>query len=168
MENNKAIFTEIYQENVWGSTESVSGSGSQLSQTLHLRNELPVLLHDLSIRSFLDLPCGDCNWMNKVDLGGIDYIGGDIVAELVDRNRQFYRESSRRFKHLDIVSSILPRVDAILCRDCLVHLPLGSIFAALKNICSSGAFYLLTTHFSFRTIASNHDISTGGMAPAEF
>src|SRR5271166_1903390 len=134
MDNNTDVFTDIFKNKLWGSSESVSGTGSQLSQTRHLRAELPLLLRELNIKSILDLPCGDFNWMKLVELGGITYIGGDIVSDIVERNRKLYETRNRKFEHIDIISSSLPETDAVLCRDCLVHFPHADIFAALKNI----------------------------------
>ncbi|WP_423193215.1 class I SAM-dependent methyltransferase [Cupriavidus sp. H18C2] len=157
----QAVFTEIYHRNQWGSPESVSGSGSEMTRTRHLRTELPHLLREFNIRSVLDIPCGDFNWMRHVDLGGVHYIGADIVPELVEHNRRTYRGPRIQFEHLDVIASPLPKVDAVLCRDGLVHFPHASIAAALRNICSSGALYLLTTHFSFRTPSANEEIDFG-------
>jgi hypothetical protein len=119
------------------------------------------MLRELNIRSLLDLPCGDFNWMQHVELGEIQYIGGDIVSELIERNRKLYSRALRRFEHLDLTSSPLPKIDAVLCRDCLGHLPYASILAALENICSSGALYLLTTHFTFRSLPANEEVTSG-------
>jgi hypothetical protein len=77
-----------FQKNAWASRESVSGTGSELNRTYHLRRELPVLLSELKVRSLLDLPCGDFNWMAHVELGDIRYVGADIIAELIDRNQK--------------------------------------------------------------------------------
>lgn len=98
MEGEQKVFSEIFQKNAWASRESVSGTGSELNRTYHLRRELPVLLSELKIRSLLDLPCGDFNWMAHVDLGAIHYIGADIIAELIDRNRKLYASPLRASK----------------------------------------------------------------------
>jgi len=63
MEGEQKVFAEIFQRNAWASRESVSGTGSELGRTYHLRRELPVVLSELNVRSLLDLPCGDFNWM---------------------------------------------------------------------------------------------------------
>jgi len=161
MEEAQEVFTEIYRRNVWGSTESASGSGSEMRRTYHLRNELPYLLRELNVRSLLDIPCGDFNWMQHVDLGDIHYIGADIVPALIERNRAIYAGPRRQFEHLDLITSPLPKVDAVLCRDGLVHLPHAGIAAALRNICASGALYLLTTHFTYRIPSANEEIALG-------
>ncbi len=64
----RAAFRRIYTRNAWGSKGSVSGSGSESEFTASLRVTLPDLLRELGVRSVLDAPCGDFNWMQGVDL----------------------------------------------------------------------------------------------------
>jgi hypothetical protein len=144
-----------------GPGNSMSGTGSSLSVTTYLRQDLPILLNEYNVRVFLDLPCGDFNWMKEVDLGEIQYIGGDIISDLVERNQRLYSSPLRTFQRLDLTTSALPRADAVMCRDCLVHLSDASVFAALRNICNSGANYLLTTHYTARAQVHNYDIPDG-------
>lgn len=59
-----------------------------------------------------------------------------------------------------MVEDDLPRGDAVLCRDALIHLSLTDILRALSNIRRSGAKYLLAT--SHETTSANTDIATGG------
>ena len=47
----------------------------------------------------------------------------------------------------DITCDPLPRCDAILCRDALVHLSFANIERALANFRRSGAAWLITTTF---------------------
>jgi hypothetical protein len=55
-------------------------------------------------------------------------------------------------------------VDLILCRDCLVHLPLADAVNAVDNLRRSGSQYLLTTTFVNRD--DNRDIpAAGGWRP---
>lgn len=54
-----AIFTDIYKGNKWHDNESFSGSGSNLEQTKAIREILPELINNLSIKTMLDIPCGD-------------------------------------------------------------------------------------------------------------
>ena len=144
-------FRQFYLENTFGAVESFSGGGSSLFQTRIVRRELPMLLKKLGISSMMDIPCGDFNWMHSVDLGSIRYIGGDIVPELVERNRAQYASEQHSFMHLDAVSGPLPEVDLIFCRDCLVHIPLADALKAIRTFKASGARWLLTTTFVSRT-----------------
>lgn len=152
------VFTSIYAEHAWEG-QSVSGQGSDGEQTAYLRQQLPVLFAQWNVRRVLDAPCGDFNWMQHVPLSLDEYIGADIVAELIADNQAKYGDTMRRFAKLDIARDDLPTVDLILCRDCLVHLCFRDIRAALNNFKRSGSTYLLTTTFPQQP--KNWDIQTG-------
>jgi SAM-dependent methyltransferase len=156
-------FRHIYETNHWSEAESVSGPGSTLEETEPIRRELPALLGELGATSLLDLPCGDFHWMQHTDLAGIDYIGGDLVGELIERNQAQHAHEGINFRKLDLVRDTLPTVDAVLCRDCLVHLSFGDAQAALANVARSGVKWLLTT--SFPGVERNDDIVTGQWRP---
>ena len=154
-------FDKIYENNGFLGTESVSGEGSSLFQTRIIREELPKLLADLGVRHFLDVPCGDWNWMRYVDLAGINYTGGDIVQAIVDRNNEAYGNENRNFECLNIITGPLPKADLIFCRDCLVHLNYADSLAALGQFRKSGATWLLTT--TFTGLDSNDDLFEGSV-----
>ena len=156
-------FARIYQTNLWFDAESRSGTGSNLDVTAQLRASLPHLLRRLNTRRLLDVPCGDFNWMNHVELPGIEYIGGDIVQPLIEANRERYESPARRFMKVDVINGPLPKADVILCRDCLVHFSFANIIAAFQTMKSSGAEYLLTTTFPAREV--NKDIVDGDWRP---
>lgn len=143
-------FIKIYKKNIFGSSESRSGSGSTLEQTAYIREVLPAVLRELNVKSFLDVPCGDFNWLKLVDLSGVQYIGGDIVPDLVEKNNQAYATPERTFKTINIIQDELPKVDAIFCRDCLVHMKFDHAMQALQNFKNSGSTYLITTTFTDR------------------
>ncbi len=154
------VFTKIYKDNHWKSSESISGKGSGHEQTKSLIKNLEKLLNDMNITSTLDIPCGDFKWMQKVDFSKIDYIGADIVEELIKNNKKQYNEKNNfKFIVLDLIKDTLPKSDLIIVRDCLVHFSYADIFTAIKNIKSSGCKYFLTTTFPNHHL--NHDIITG-------
>ncbi|WP_333875326.1 class I SAM-dependent methyltransferase [Flavobacterium sp.] len=158
---NQRVFTKIYRHDLFNTRSSndhnvsKSGSGSDLEQTKALIEQLPVLFQKYKIQSLLDLPCGDFFWMQKVDLTGIQYTGGDIVADVIKKNNAAFASEHIAFREIDIINDDLPKVDLILCRDLLVHLKNQQIIAALKNIKKSGSKYLLTT--SFKNTTHNQD-----------
>jgi SAM-dependent methyltransferase len=156
----KTVFAEIYHNNAWNDSESVSGRGSTLARTRAIVTSLPGLLKELQAGTLLDAACGDFNWAQHINLGDIKYIGVDIVPELIERNRQLYEQAGRTFLSLDISKSRLPRADLILCRECLIHLSFGRIKQVISNFKKSGAKYLLcTTH---TTVSENIDCPDGG------
>lgn len=154
------VFSEIYHKNLWKDPESVSGRGSTLARAATIMARLPPLLEELRAETLLDAPCGDFNWMRHTDLGRVRYIGGDVVPDLIERNRRLYGGGGRTFLVLDVTKSRLPRADVILCRDCLIHLSFARIRSAVANFKRSGATYLAcTTHTSVR---ENTDCPDGG------
>ena len=152
------VFTRIYTKRRWKG-ESASGAGSSLEQTRVLREALPALLRELEAGSLFDIPCGDMHWMKLVDLGAVKYIGADIVRPLIERNRETLGSSGRRFEIVNLIADPLPAADAVLCRDCLVHLCHADVRAALDNVKRSGARWLLTT--TYTGPRPNDDILTG-------
>jgi hypothetical protein len=158
----KQLFTEIFRENKWEIEESHSGRGSTLIETEVIRKALPPLIRELKCESLLDIPCGDFYWMKFVELGA-EYIGGDIVDELVKNNQEQFGCFDRRFVILDLIGDELPKCDMVLCRDCLVHFSYQHISQAIQNIKKSGSKYLLTTTFVERT--RNEDIPTSAWRP---
>ena len=150
------IFEWISSTNKWGSEESVSGKGSELARTEAIRAWFPTLLERFDVRSMLDLPCGDLNWLGDLQLPPT-YIGADIVPLLVQRNQQQY--PNLEFKVMDACRDPMPDVDMILMRDLLVHLCFEDIELVVTNICNSGATYLACT--TYPEIEENIDKLTG-------
>ena len=158
-QNIENTFTEIYKNGSWGSSESVSGRGSEIEQTKKIIEELPILYKKLGIESVLDIPCGDYNWMQFVDNRSVDYIGADIVEDLIVENRKKFPNVN--FQHLDLASSQLPKVDLVIARDVLVHMTYDMIEKSINNIIKSGSKYLLTTTFTSENI--NYNLPENGM-----
>jgi hypothetical protein len=158
--SNKDVFTEIYNTNYWNSAESISGEGSELKQVEVLINELNKLIQERQIKTLLDVPCGDFNWMKKVDLSNVQYRGGDIVEALIKKNIEANKDNDNiRFDVIDLMNDKLPKSDLIVVRDCLVHLSYNDVFKAIENIKKSGSKYLFTT--TYPSHKTNYDIVTG-------
>jgi hypothetical protein len=161
----EAVFSWYYDRPVWGrGAESISGGGSTTAATETIRSALPKLISDFGVRTMLDIPCGDGNWMSQVPLNLDLYIGADIVQQLVDFNLRRWGETERRkFAKLDLTRDGLPRVDLIFCRDCLVHLSDANVIRGLANIKASGSTYLIST--TFPNHPENADIVDGEWRP---
>ena len=160
--SNETRFTKIYKINHWSSQESRSGEGSGLVYTKNLRSQLPHVFQKYNIHKLLDAPCGDFNWMQHVIIDSeIEYIGGDIVRDIVVNNNNSYGSEKILFMHLNIISDALPEADMMIVRDCLFHFCYKDIHKFLNNFYDSNIPLLLTTNHlgsSFK----NYDIRTGG------
>jgi hypothetical protein len=112
-----AEFAAIFHAGTWGGKDSVSGPGSEPDQTGVLLRELPALFRELQVSTVLDLPCGDFHWMRDVDLSGVAYTGGDVVEEIIQRNRERYRRDNVVFQRLDLLGDDLPPADLVTTSD---------------------------------------------------
>lgn len=141
-------FQRIHDVNLWGASQSASGLGSELEATGVLRRELPRLLARLKIGSLLDAPCGDAGWINAAN-PQVRYVGVDIVPDLITRlqARAATAGIAGEYHLADITRDRLPRCEAVLCRDCLVHLSFANIARAVANFRRCGATWLIATTF---------------------
>ncbi len=145
MENYKNIFTDIYDNNGFGSLESKSGPGSTLDETQKLRESIKKLIKDKNIKSVVDIPCGDFNWMKEIVFNFENYIGGDIVKKAIDENNERYSNNRIKFIEFDILNDEIPTGDLLIVRDIIGHFPIEDGVKILKNILNSKCKYLLST-----------------------
>jgi len=137
-----------------GLPETLCGGGSTMEATAHIREQIPALLHDLGVKSVLDAPCGDLNWMRHVSLKGIEYFG-------VDFDRWHIETAKLHQPNVmvgDIAEGVLPTVDLILSRDFLQHLPNATVWKVLRNFTGAAEWLLMTSH----TNSQNDDIQRAG------
>jgi SAM-dependent methyltransferase len=151
-------FAVIYKNNLWNNEESVSGAGSTIGNTVALRARLPALLMQYGVKSLVDAGCGDHGWMATLDVD-VDYLGLDIVPELIAANAKAYGSPRRRFQVADLTVEPIPKADLVLCRDCLFHCSFEDAHKVLANVGRSGAKYLLATHCPTEPV--NVDVETG-------
>jgi len=159
--DHKKVFEHIFDSRYWGDKESVSGLGSSMSQTEHVRRELPLLMKRHNLHTLFDAPCGDLHWMRHIlETNDIAYIGGDIVPGVVEAAKANCPSKNASFRVFDIMTDDFPKADIWLCRDVLFHLSNKNIFETLRNFGRSEIPYILvTTHTAPEVI--NRNIVTG-------
>lgn len=134
--------------------ETTCGPGSTLVATRTVREWLPGALERPGVRTLLDAPCGDRNWIRRVELP-CAYVGVDNEPVHVMRAR----DDGADVREADICVDDLPRCDAILARDFFQHLSFAHEAMALNNLKRTGAAWLITTCHGRAGAA---DIETGG------
>lgn len=148
MNNNiQNIFFNIYKTNHWGSDQSASGKGSELYQAKNSIDTIKTVIDNYKISSIFDASCGDFNWMRMVDLSNVNYIGSDIVKDLVESNNKKYSMDNISFISLDMTEDNIPKSDLVLVRDTFFHFSNNLIKKAINNIKKSESKYLLTTSY---------------------
>ena len=160
--DRQSRFGAIYEGGLWHSSESGSGQGSELGYTENLRRWLPGVIRAHDIKSVVDAPCGDFNWMRLVlqDVN-VDYSGFDIVASVIERNAAHNSGERVTFEVADICKDPLPDCDLLIIRDCLFHLSLDDIDLVLRNIAAVNYKFLLTTTHKTPEGFVNSDIVSG-------
>jgi len=156
MSQLREIFTDVFTNWRFGGwPESKSGGGSTLDATEVLRRQIRELVKDLDIKTVVDLPCGDFNWMKEIVYGFEHYTGCDIVPELIEKNQR-YSNSIIDFKVLDATVDEIPTADLLITRDLLGHLSLEDGKKVLDNILRSNCKYLLSTTWYNKNDESYH------------
>jgi SAM-dependent methyltransferase len=154
----KEIFTQIIKNGTWSTHPC--GPGSTMKYTKGLRKELLPLVERHGFKSILDLSCGDYSWMHATGISEkIQYIGSDIVDNMIDENRKKYPGID--FRVLDLTKDKLPDADLLFCRDCLLHLSFSDIDKAFKNIAKSNIKYILLSNWFADSAENTRDIKTG-------
>ena len=158
----RSKFDRVFLNNLFDGQSSKSGNGSSVEQTQELARALPGVFAQLKIQSLLDIPCGDLEWMSKINLGSVDYIGGDVAPSLISYLRNNFPKL--KFVEANIVLDPLPQVDLVFCRDLFVHLSTRDVKAAIRNIKKSKSKYLASTTFVKREMNKNLPYISNGVA----
>ncbi|MEW5993187.1 MAG: tetratricopeptide repeat protein [Candidatus Zixiibacteriota bacterium] len=135
--------------------ESHCGAGSYLANTVEIRQFLASAIRKYNIQSMIDVACGDWNWMRLVDLQGVTYTGYDLDEGFIAENRK--RFPQHRFIVADVLRTVWPQVDLILCRDLMIHLADEDNLTLLESFRRSGSTWLMAT--TYDKLEKNRDFT---------
>lgn len=156
------IFERYAVSNHWKEKQSVSGPGSTLLQTETLRKSLEVVLAQLEIKSLVDLPCGDFNWMSRVALPKA-YLGLDVSKTVIELNQTRWKRPGVDFEVFNILESPPPSGDLLMCRDLIQHFSHSDAKIAVSNLLRGRNKWIAITTFPDRYL--NKKIRTGDWTP---
>ena len=160
----KEAMNQVYAKNLWGgkSSEFYSGEGSHIPEivTPYLEVVTSFLTSFDVPLTVCDLGCGDFNVGKELVKHAKKYIAVDIVKDLVERNKEKFKEENLEFQCLDIAVDDLPSGDCAIVRQVLQHLSNAEVKAVLNKL-SDFKYLILTEHLPIGNFTPNEDIISG-------
>jgi hypothetical protein len=136
-----------------------SGPGSTLEFSAPYRKFLATFIKEHKIHSIVDLGCGDMEIMRAVDIGNAAYLGVDVIAERIARNK--VKCPYFAFEQHDIHTWTPPPTELVLCKDVIQHWSTENIQAWLDLMKKAQFRYALITNCNYGPTV-NTNIATGG------
>ena len=147
-----------------GTCNYYSGEGSHLDIFVKPYCELikKFLSEHPEIKRVIDLGCGDFNVASQFINDNINYIGVDIVPDMIESHKKNYSSEHVNFMCLDIVEDELPDGDLCLIRQVLQHLNNNDI-AKILDHCRKYKYVLITESVTpkDKALIFNADIHEG-------
>lgn len=160
----KKAMEQIYRENLWGksTTEFYSGEGSHtLKQVMPYVHKVKTFLQSFdNLFTVCDLGCGDFNIGKQLFPFTKQYIAVDIVNDLIEYNKQYFKAPQLEFLCLDIAKENLPKADCVILRQVLQHLSNKEIKAILEKLYAY-KYIILTEHVPEEAFEPNKDLISG-------
>jgi hypothetical protein len=164
------IFTNIYENKIWGNNNSEyyngsSGGGSEIDYNKD--TYVPFLkdfIRNNNIKNIVDLGCGDfkCGTLIYDDLD-ISYTGYDVYKKIIDFNKEQITMPKYSFIHLDFCNNKEKITNGELCilKDVLQHWSLNNIYSFLDYIVENKIFKYILICNCCSQIMDNNTIIDG-------
>lgn len=158
------VMDDIYRNNLWNGTESLSGPGSTKEYAKGAGSFIESVIAARGIDTVIDAGCGDHNWIGEYIPAEVMYFGIDASREIIKENIKKHASINKWFTVGDYSSQLPIAVDLIICRHSLQHLSADRVYAALQLFKTYGTWLIATT---FDEKADNNlgDCEDGGFYP---
>jgi SAM-dependent methyltransferase len=133
-------FQAIYRNQAWGCG---SGPGSSPANRVEYRAFVERFIEANGVRSVTDLGCGDWQFSRLIDWSQVEYLGLDLVPEVVAQNRNRFAGDNIRFDVFSVIDN-LSGGDLLLSKEVVQHLPNKVVAEYLAIIRQKYKFALLT------------------------
>jgi hypothetical protein len=158
-------FTQTYRNKLWGKSEGeefFSGDGSLNRFGAPYVEWITKFITDRNVRTVVDLGCGDFRIGQRICLATlVNYVGIDIVSELITYNQSRFGNERVSFKCANIIEEEMPNGDLCLIRQVLQHLSNKQISRVLTN-CTKFPYVVVTEDvYSGERMRPNLDIMHG-------
>ena len=164
------VFSDVYERDLWNGG---SGPGSAPENTVEYRDFLSGYLDVLRALTtdgrVVDLGCGDWRIGELMDWSGVDYVGVDVVPEVVEANRRRDTPDNVSFVCLDALVDDLPEGDVLVVKDVLQHWPNADVLRLLDAAEERFTFTVVTNDVSSKSHPAkvNSDIALGDWRPID-
>lgn len=145
------VFSEIYQNGVWGRNgqgQGISGMGSVPENAVPYLDMLQKFIAEHQIRSVVDVGCGDWELSKVLNWGSIEYYGYDAAEAVIQNNKVKYGTPRIHFQCCDAIHTDLPKADLLICKDVLQHLPNSYIHDFIAKL-GNYKFCLITNDIAY-------------------
>lgn len=150
------IFAEVYKNGHWGNDSNsdgfYSGSGSHDDDiTRPYIQALSKFLLDMGKPDVVDIGCGDFAVGSQLRPYCGNYIAGDIVDTLIERNRKKYADLDVDFRVIDIARDTIPSSKVLVVRQVLQHMSNADIKSFVLNSLQTCQYMVVTEHIPFNS-----------------
>jgi len=160
----KDAMDQIYEKKLWGGKEFdfYSGEGSHDAEVVnpYIRRVSSFLKSFKEGLTVCDLGCGDFNVGKELVKYTKKYVAVDIVENLIEHNKEKFKEENLEFHCLDIAVDDLPSGDCALVRQVLQHLSNAEVQQVLCKL-ADFKYVILTEHLPKGDFVPNKDIISG-------
>lgn len=160
----KAAMEQIYNKNLWGGNkdEFYSGIGSHDAKIVvpYIQTVGRFLTSFDTPLTVCELGCGDFNVGRQLAPLAKNYVGIDIVANLIEHNQKTFAQENVNFQCLDIAKDKLPSADCAIIRQVLQHLSNEEVKQVLPKL-NNYKYVILTEHLPDDSFVPNLDIISG-------
>lgn len=158
------VFGTIYDTNSW--TEG-SGPGSLVEVNREYLELLANFFKWNNIKRVADIGCGDFQLMRHFDFSNIEYIGYDVVSQVIARNKSVYSTNNIEFRDMPDDVAEIEGGDIVLIKDVLIHLENEEVTRLLTVLSEKFRFVLTVNDINKEGIEANAAITTGQFRPID-
>jgi len=164
------IFTNVYEICFWGNNKNSnykgsSGPGSDISYNEKYIPFLKKWINDNSIKSVVDLGCGDfkCGKLIYDDLD-VSYTGYDAYNKLIEYHQENIQDTKYEFIHKDIFQDReqLKSADVCILKDVLQHWKTEDIYTFLDYIVQSKKYEYILICNCCKQVMDDQTLNTTG------
>ena len=123
--DTREVFTQIYQNYVWGkgTNESpLSGDGSLPDNSRPYVDFIKSLISQNQIENVLDFGHGDWAMWRDYDFDDVSYVGVDVADDISTKLSRDRGSTKRRFVQISEDFKVLPVADLVITKEVLQHL----------------------------------------------